>query len=285
MRSFQRVFWLLAAVLCVASVAKANRSRLIICRSYAPYYSGVVIFDRWGACTLYSGIYLMYVSEQVKHELLLHKGKGIRISAGTEWQPMNPGDGLIQKFVYEGAPPIAPYSTANAGLQLKTYPDFRDQEKPVVVLEVANNGDKPLVILSSQLTLTLLMKREHKGLAGMSYDGPSVARITRQAFWRGHEKPYKGPRLKGMNETRWHGGMGRDGEPVWTIGQENALPYQWTLEPKQKRAIRITFNLSEGKYDFLGGYSGRVRDSESIASNLTAFDVTSDGRGKLVSVR
>ena len=27
-------------------------------------YSGVVIFDRWDGCTLYSGIYVMYVSEK-----------------------------------------------------------------------------------------------------------------------------------------------------------------------------------------------------------------------------
>ena len=29
-------------------------------------YNGVVIFDRWGACYLYSGVYLMPVSEKVK---------------------------------------------------------------------------------------------------------------------------------------------------------------------------------------------------------------------------
>jgi hypothetical protein len=28
-------------------------------------YNGVVIFDRWGACHLYSGVYLMEISEMM----------------------------------------------------------------------------------------------------------------------------------------------------------------------------------------------------------------------------
>ena len=38
-------------------------------------YSGVVIFDRWGGCTLYSGIYVMYISEGVKEQLRPEAGR------------------------------------------------------------------------------------------------------------------------------------------------------------------------------------------------------------------
>ena len=32
-------------------------------------YNGIVIFDRWDSCYLYSGVYLMAVSEQGKDSL------------------------------------------------------------------------------------------------------------------------------------------------------------------------------------------------------------------------
>ena len=61
-------------------------------------YCGVVIFDRWGGCTLYSGIYVMYVSEAVKDGLRPKAGQCVQIDATQVKQEQNPGDGLIQKF-------------------------------------------------------------------------------------------------------------------------------------------------------------------------------------------
>ncbi len=42
-------------------------------------HSGVVVFDRWDGCTLYSGIYVMYISERVKDKLRKHAGKSVQI--------------------------------------------------------------------------------------------------------------------------------------------------------------------------------------------------------------
>ena len=63
-------------------------------------YCGVVIFDRWGGCTLYSGIYVMYVSEKVKNGLRPFAGRAVQIDAKKVNQPENPGDGLITQFEY-----------------------------------------------------------------------------------------------------------------------------------------------------------------------------------------
>ena len=38
-------------------------------------YSGVVVFDRWDGCTLYSGIYVMYISEKTKDGLRPFEGQ------------------------------------------------------------------------------------------------------------------------------------------------------------------------------------------------------------------
>jgi hypothetical protein len=44
-------------------------------------YSGVVIFDRWGVCHLYSGVYLMEISEKVKASLRPFQSKAVRVNA------------------------------------------------------------------------------------------------------------------------------------------------------------------------------------------------------------
>ena len=56
-------------------------------------YRGVVVFDRWDGCILYSGIYVMYISERTKEKLREHTGKSIQIDAKKVSQPRNPGDG------------------------------------------------------------------------------------------------------------------------------------------------------------------------------------------------
>jgi hypothetical protein len=44
-------------------------------------YNGVVIFDRWDGCHLYSGAYLMEISEQVKESLRPYRDKAVLIDA------------------------------------------------------------------------------------------------------------------------------------------------------------------------------------------------------------
>lgn len=66
-------------------------------------YSGVVFFDRWGGCILFSGVYLMYISEEVKENLREYNGQAIEIDSLEVVQPVNPGDGLIKRFNVIGA--------------------------------------------------------------------------------------------------------------------------------------------------------------------------------------
>ena len=65
-------------------------------------YCGVAVFDRWDGCTLYSGAYVMYVSEKTKEGLRKYAGQAVAIDAKEVDQPHNPGDGLIGKFEYLG---------------------------------------------------------------------------------------------------------------------------------------------------------------------------------------
>ena len=60
-------------------------------------YCGAVVFDRWDACTLYSGIYVMYITEAEKEKLREHAGRWVQIDAKKVHQPTNPGDGLISE--------------------------------------------------------------------------------------------------------------------------------------------------------------------------------------------
>ncbi len=57
-------------------------------------YRGVVVFDRWDGCILFSGTYKMYVSEKTKVGLREHAGKPVEIDAREVRQPINPANGL-----------------------------------------------------------------------------------------------------------------------------------------------------------------------------------------------
>ena len=63
------------------------------------------------ACTLYSGTYVMYVSEKVRRGLRPYAGQAIRIDAKEVFQPMNPGDGRIGS-----SSTLDPLPTANTKL-------------------------------------------------------------------------------------------------------------------------------------------------------------------------
>src|SRR6516225_5196465 len=80
-------------------VAVALSSRVANAGIRAPgKYSGVVIFDRWGGCILFSGVYLMYISDSVKEQLREYEGQAVEIDALEVNQPTNPGDGLIRRL-------------------------------------------------------------------------------------------------------------------------------------------------------------------------------------------
>lgn len=234
-------------------------------------YCGVVVFDRWDGCILYSGIYVMYISEDVKENLRKYAGKPVQINATKVFQPINPGDGLIKEFECLGPAPEKRKWVSLAGLKLKSFPAFEDGEKPSVTMELLNAGEEDLEVFSSELAPTLLTTQSSKTRTFSPSDGPSIALITRQSF------------CVGGSEYRWEGGgVTQGGRCSWTIRKENALPRKFVLKAGQEKQIVITFDLPEGEYEFLCGYGGGTHGSKCLASNLVAFDVGKDGKGKVI---
>jgi hypothetical protein len=231
-------------------------------------YSGVVVFDRWDGCILYSGIYVMYVSEHTKEKVREYAGKSIQIDAKKVSQPINPGDGLISELAYLKSPPTTVRNWVSlSGLRLQARADFKDGGSPTVVITLANTGKEDVKIFGSELAPTLLMKAAKTQPA----DGPSFALVTRQAFIVGGEDP------------RTTGSGIQGGRPYgWKI--EEAVPVTFVLKPGEDRRVRITFDLPVGEYDFLAGYGGGVHEDQGLASNLVAFDVDANG-GKSVMVK
>ena len=81
----------------------------------------MVVFDRWDGCTLYSGIYVMYISERVKNKLRKQAGKSVQIDAIKVHQPKNPGDGLITEFTYLGPAPQTMNWVSLSGVELAAH--------------------------------------------------------------------------------------------------------------------------------------------------------------------
>jgi hypothetical protein len=225
-------------------------------------YCGVVIFDRWDGCTVYSGIYVMYVSEKVKENLRPYIGKAVQIDAKEVWQPMNPGDGRIGKFAYLGPAPESRNWVKLTGLRLSTTVKAGEDDKAIGSILLENTGNDSVKLFSQELAFTLLMKREGVERNWSVSDGPSFALITRQSFEIGSSEP------------RWEGkGVAASQPYAWTIGREHALPHDFTLGPKETKTIDVRFDLPDGQYDFLCGYGGGVHEERCIASNLSSFDV------------
>ena len=240
-------------------------------------YSGVVIFDRWDGCILYSGVFIMYISEATKESLRKYAKQCIQIDAKEVFQPMNPGDGLIKEFTYLGSAPAQkrPWGVDIADLQLKSVPSFEDGGKASVIIQVTNFGEKDREVQSVCLALTLLTKHATQLERCGPSDGPSFALITRQSFWYG-----------GDEAPKWEGkGVRQARRYAWTIGKENALPREFVLKPGESKKICITFDLPEGQYDLLCGYGGGMNATKRIASNLVAFDVGKDSKAKLVKIK
>ena len=250
---------LLCAVLCEAGIRAPGK------------YCGVVIFDRWGGCTLYSGIYIMYVSEKTKEGLRKYAGQAVQIDAQEVHQPINPGDGRIGKFEYLGVAPEKRNWVKLKGINLKSSVKVREDGKAVATITVQNKGKDPVKLFSQELALTLLIKRAVSESSWSVSDGPSFALITRQSFEIGAS-------------PRWQGKGIAGGTPYsWTIGKENALPHDFTLAAEERKEINVQFELPDGQYDFLCGYGGGVHGGRCLASDLFAFDVK-DGRAKVVQI-
>jgi hypothetical protein len=228
-------------------------------------YTGVVVFDRWGGCTLNDGPYLMYVAEGVKEQLRKRAGQCVEIDATDVYQPMNPGDGLIKAFTVVGTGPAGSGGESPTGLKLSIRPTFRDGEKPTMEVRVENVSAATVKVNMESLAPTVLARKS--GTYWGPSDGPSTAVITRNSFWAA------GPRTEGGNDTLgWRVGKAASSEPFVELASKGAL------------TIEISLRLPAGEYDFLAGYGGDVQNRQCIASNLIGFDVGKEGTATVVKV-
>jgi hypothetical protein len=238
-------------------------------------YNGVVIFDRWGACHLYGGIYLMEISERIKESLRAFQGEAVLIDALEVHQPMNPGDGLITKLRVLGPAEEkvgGPFGgTPNLqGLSLRVMPNFSAQDADELIIELRNDSNSRIKINTGALGPTLLSKKQ--GLECMSpADGPSYAAVTRTDVAFLHQGPAGGTCL--VN------GKGRTVKLSLLPGA--AFSERFDLDPGQSIEVPLRFKLSPGEYEFLAGYGGGTHETRALVSNQFGFDVDETGKAHL----
>jgi hypothetical protein len=268
-RMNKRLGFTIAAVAMLSAVAAVSVAGI---RS-AGKYNGVVVFDRWGGCTLYSGIYVMYVSEAVKDQLRGEAGKCVQIDAKQVEQPINPGDGLIKQFTFLGPAHLDQREPSTEGLKITAVPDFKDGSVPQFVIRVENVSDKPLTLRMDALAPTILATQTKPGIWLSPSDGPSVAVVTRNSFWVGAD----GPRMES-------GGVQHTVPFRWWVTAPRTFEKQMALQPKAAFEVHVSFKMPPGEYEFLAGYGGGVHSGQCIATNLIAFDSKADGTANLVKV-
>lgn len=257
------VFALLLTVTCPAGIRGPGR------------YSGVVVFDRWGGCTLCRSWFITYISEAAKEPLTKHSGELVTLDATDVFQPINPGEALIRKFTL-----IAPERGAKqepsprASVRLSVRPDFKDGQAPVFTIVAQNMGEAPALLKYDSLSPVVLTKKR----GGPNYfepaDGPSRAVMTSEVFWSLGDDV---PRLHGAG-TRWNVSY------KWAVTNVVTLPREVVLGPKEKTLLSLSVSLPAGEYEFFAGYYDHQRPEECVASNLVGFDIGADDRATLPKV-
>jgi hypothetical protein len=239
-------------------------------------YSGIVIFDRWDTCHLYSGAYVMEISEKVKESLRPFAGQAMEINAQEVFQPMNPGDGLITKLQVVGAAPEPGnggfgHPPMLEGLTLKAIPNFAAQGGDELIIRLRNSGESKREIDTDALAPTLFAKKQDMECLNPS-DGASYVPITRTNvnFMSSQE----------AGDSCLVNGRGRTVKMRLLPGL--AISPKFDLAPGQSIEIRLQFELSVGEYQFLAGYGGGVHAVRAIASNILSFDVDEAGKPHLV---
>jgi hypothetical protein len=169
-------------------------------------YAGVVIFDRWDGCHLYSGAYVMEISEKVKEKLRPFSSQAMLIDAQEVFQPINPGDGLVTKLQVLGPaedavsagfdlPPVLD------GLSLEAMPNFGAQGGDELIVRLSNTGAVKRAIDANALAPTLLAKKQGSECLTPS-DGPSYAAVTRTNINFMNSQPTRGSCLvNGIGRT------------------------------------------------------------------------------------
>src|SRR5258708_10033313 len=141
-------------------------------------YSGVVFFDRWGGRILFSGVYLIYISEDAKESLREYDGRAIEIDALQVIQPINPGDGLIERFNVLGPAHAKQAAYTVEGTKLEAQPITIRPPFATLTLTLTNEGSSVAKINSSEIGFALLAQRTEDEPFVAPSDGPSTAAIT-----------------------------------------------------------------------------------------------------------
>ncbi len=222
-------------------------------------YSGVVFFDRWGGCILFSGVYLMYISEDVKESLREYDGQAIEIDVLQVIQPINPGDGLIKRFNVLGTAHAMQTAYTVEGTKLEAQPITIRPPFATLTLTITNERRSAAKINSSEIGFALLAQRTENEPAFSPSDGPSTAAITRTSVLNSHS--YGETRI-GDKATSYS----------YVITDTDRLPASFTLAPHRSKTTKITFMLPVGNYQFLAGYGGGVHENYLVVSNPVSID-------------
>jgi len=228
-------------------------------------FSGVVIFDRWDSCILYSGVFLMYVSENVKEGLRQYQGQAIQLDVSKFVQRMNPGDALITEYRMLGPAPDtashSPVPTVPEGLVLTADGPLKNQGLPAVTVSIRNVGNESVRIVTSEIGIALLTRKEKElDYLETPSDGPSTAVITRVGVVS------RGGKLE-ISSGEIKRSYSYSSEP------DSPLPREFDLAPGQSRSTRLTFNVPSGEYQFIFGYGGGGFQAKCLTSNKVSFDI------------
>jgi hypothetical protein len=235
----------------------------------------VVVFDRWDGCHLYSGVYVMEISERIKESLRPYQDQAILIDALKVEQPMNPGDGLITRLNVLGPAKEEPRTAFGPpdleGLTLSVVPDFSTGGPDELIIELRNNTDRRREIDMGALAPTLLAQKDELECFNPA-DGPSYTAVTRAS-------------LRTMQDQAVGRSCGMDGKSrtaKFFMAPGISLASRVKLGPGQSLEIPLRFQLSAGEYEFMSGYGGGVHAGRTLASNRFGFDVDETGRAHLL---
>jgi hypothetical protein len=216
-------------------------------------YNGVVFYDRWGNCYLFSGVYLMYISEKVKETLRPYQGQAMEVDAKEVHQPMNPGDGLITRYEVIGESKENTNSPPIRGVQLQAAVS-KIQGTSRATVEIRNIGRTPISISADALGFAVIA-HGHSNLFCPS-DGTSCAVITRVSATSPDGRNQ-------VDKAVWG----------WKLQDTDRLPNTLNLAPGETRKTSVILQLPPGSYQFLAGYGGGVHSGPCVASNGVPFDI------------
>jgi len=222
-------------------------------------YNGVVFYDRWDNCYLFSGVYLMYIADTMKEVLRPFQGKSMEIDAKEVRQPMNPGDGVIERLevIGESRPDSGPIITPDIrGVALTAALSAPTPGYLRALVEIRNEGSALLQIQSDSLGFAVLAYGPSNPMLICPTAGTSCAVITRVSA----TSPSGG---KIVGSQTWS----------WAFDEADRLPDRFTLSPGERRTLSVYFDLQAGQYQFIAGYGGGVHAGPAASSNAVSFVV------------